>query len=98
MNLDKTSISEQGLKKLLEATKDLKHLRKISVRENNLQLQYQQNGKDVVDRLKENFSLVELSYQDNFFDSEFADELKRELDINQKIVNVILPQLFAQED
>ena len=38
LNLDQTSISERGLINILEAIRDLKHLRTISVKDNNLQL------------------------------------------------------------
>ena len=94
---DKTSITITGLLHVLDALKDKRSIRRLSTKDNNLTLLQQQHGQQVVERLKSNFSLTELNYEHNFFDQEFAEALKSELEINKKIVRIILPQLSEQE-
>jgi len=76
---------------VLDALENKKSIRSISTQDNNLTLIYKEEGHQVVERLKKNFSLIQLSFQHNFFDQEFADAVKNELSINQKIVDIILP-------
>ena len=62
LNFDQTSVTIEGLKKVLQAIHELKHLRTISTKDNNLSLMYQAEGQKIVKLLEGNFSLTELSY------------------------------------
>ena len=44
--------------------------------------------------MQKNFSLTEFNYQHNYFDTEFTEAVKTELELNESIVKNILPQLY----
>ena len=74
-----------GLKQVLEAVKDQRNLRKITINDNNLSLTGK-NGSDIVELLTQNISLTTLGYEHNYFDTEFDMGVKAELALNSNIV------------
>ena len=94
--LDNTKITTKGLAMLLESMTHSLKVRTISVRNCRMQLSFIR-GKPIIASLQKNISLTNLDFTDNTFDMPFKLAVDKELDLNQQIVNKILPQLISQE-
>ena len=94
--LDNTKITIHGLIEVLNAVKETKNVRTISVRNCNLNL-VGEDGKTIIKLLHDNISITNLIFDDNNFDVEFVAELNEQLELNRKIVKHVLSQLSEQE-
>ena len=94
--LDNTKITIHGLIEVLNAVKETKNVRTISVRNCNLNL-VGEDGKTIIKLLHDNISITNLIFDDNNFDVEFVAKLNEQLELNRKIVKHVLSQLSEQE-
>lgn len=94
---DSTKVTMTGLKTVLKAVESSRNIRTISVKDNEL-LFTGRDAQEVVELLMNNFSITEFRYQDNYYNAEFVNSVRQELDLNSKIVKNIFPQLKDQEE
>ena len=94
--LDNTKITIHGLIEVLNAVKETKNVRTISVKNCNLNL-VGEDGETIIKLLHDNISITNLIFDDNNFDVEFVAKLNEQLELNRKIVKHVLSQLSEQE-
>ena len=88
--LDRTSITQAGLLKLLQSISQSLKVRTISIDNCDITLSGSK-GQEIVDSLTKNISLIKLNYVGNSFDMEFKKGVDKELELNKQVVDKILP-------
>ena len=76
--------------KLLQSISQSLKVRTISIDNCDMTLSGSK-GQEIVDALTKNISLIKLNYVGNSFDMEFKKGVDKELELNEQIVDKILP-------
>jgi len=82
LRLDRTEISEAGLKQIFETIKQSLKVHTLSVEGCRLSLKGKK-GASISNLLKENISLTHFNYKRNKYDSDFFESISKELDLNK---------------
>ena len=86
--LDKTKVTVHGLRLILKAIEESRSVETISIKDCNMSLMGVV-GDEIIELLKNNFSLTNLHIEHNNFDTKFKEGKEAQLELNKNIIKYV---------